>query len=188
MNPQIYLKDSDAFGSKHHFFFKYFMKQTRVKMDTQKYSVRLGTTGKNRLTLLLLMNDFANTKIENDAKNLKKYLKPWHMGTHLRALRESYPMNTNMTGFRCFSKIFAFLRFGQVILLAVLTWWIFPRRVPRTQAAVLLGRSPEILVWWRPSNTCQTPCWLRCIMLEIQTRKILNTPIASLTVMRQCKR
>ena len=29
------------------------------------------------------------------------------MGTHLRVLRESYPMNTNMTGFRWFSEIFA---------------------------------------------------------------------------------
>ena len=24
----------------------------------------------------------------------------WHMGTHLRVLRENYPMNTNMTGFK----------------------------------------------------------------------------------------
>ena len=30
----------------------------------------------------------------------KKILKPWQMGTHLRALSESYPMSTNMTGFR----------------------------------------------------------------------------------------
>ena len=33
-------------------------------------------------------------------------LKPWHMGTHPRVLSESYPMNTNMTGFRWFSNIF----------------------------------------------------------------------------------
>ena len=32
-------------------------------------------------------------------------LNPWHMGTHLRVLGETYPMNTNMTGFRIFSKI-----------------------------------------------------------------------------------
>ena len=31
------------------------------------------------------------------------------MGTHLRELSESFPMNTNMTGFRCFSNIFASL-------------------------------------------------------------------------------
>ena len=27
-----------------------------------------------------------------------KWLKPWHIGTSLRVLSESYPMNTNMTG------------------------------------------------------------------------------------------
>ena len=31
----------------------------------------------------------------------------WQMGTHMRALSERYPMNTNMTGFRWLSKIFA---------------------------------------------------------------------------------
>ena len=34
-------------------------------------------------------------------------------GTHLKILSESYPMSTNMTGFRCFSKIFSSLCFGQ---------------------------------------------------------------------------
>ena len=33
------------------------------------------------------------------------------MGTHLRVLSESFPMNTNMTGFRWFLKIFASLCF-----------------------------------------------------------------------------
>ena len=27
-------------------------------------------------------------------------MKPWHMGTWLRVLSESYPMNTSLTGFR----------------------------------------------------------------------------------------
>ena len=31
------------------------------------------------------------------------------MGTDLRVLSKSYPMNTNMTGFRWFSKMFASL-------------------------------------------------------------------------------
>ena len=35
------------------------------------------------------------------------------MGTHLRVLSESYLMNTNMTGFRLFSKIVAYLCFGR---------------------------------------------------------------------------
>ena len=30
------------------------------------------------------------------------------MGTHLRVMSESYPMNTNMAGLRCFSEIFVF--------------------------------------------------------------------------------
>ena len=43
----------------------------------------------------------------------EKWPKPWHMGTHLIVLSESYPKKTNMTGFIWFSKIFASLRFGQ---------------------------------------------------------------------------
>ena len=34
----------------------------------------------------------------------EKLLKSWHMGTHLTVLSESFPLNTNMTGFRWFSK------------------------------------------------------------------------------------
>ena len=41
-------------------------------------------------------------------------MKPWHMGTHLCILSESYLINTNMAGFRWFSKIiFAPLCFGE---------------------------------------------------------------------------
>ena len=36
------------------------------------------------------------------------------MGTHLTVLSENYPINTNMTGFRWFSKIFAFLLWRKV--------------------------------------------------------------------------
>ena len=32
------------------------------------------------------------------------------MGTHLRVLSESYPMNTNKIGFQCFSKIFVWTK------------------------------------------------------------------------------
>ena len=38
-----------------------------------------------------------------------KWQKPRQMGTYLIALSESFLMNTNMTGFRWFSEIFAFL-------------------------------------------------------------------------------
>ena len=39
------------------------------------------------------------------------------MGTNLRVLSESYPMNTNMTGVEKFSKIFAPLCFGRKVAL-----------------------------------------------------------------------
>ena len=39
----------------------------------------------------------------------KKRLKHWHMGTHLRVLSESNPMNTNMTGFPIVFKNLCFL-------------------------------------------------------------------------------
>ena len=38
------------------------------------------------------------------------------MGTHLRVLSESYLMNTNMTRFRMFSKIFASCAFEECSL------------------------------------------------------------------------
>ena len=37
-------------------------------------------------------------------KKNEKWLKPWHMGTHLRILGESYLMNTNVKRFRWFKK------------------------------------------------------------------------------------
>ena len=52
------------------------------------------------LTLMLLVAYFGIIKLNN----LKKLPKPWEMGTHMRVLCESYPMNTNMTGFREFPK------------------------------------------------------------------------------------
>ena len=57
------------------------------------------------LTLMLLVANLANTKWW---KNNWKTLETCHVGTHLRELRESFPMNTNMTGFRWFSKNFVF--------------------------------------------------------------------------------
>ena len=46
-------------------------------------------------------------------KKTKICLKPWQMGTHLKVLSESFPMNTNMTGFRGFSRYLDFLCFRQ---------------------------------------------------------------------------
>ena len=58
------------------------------------------------LTLMLLVANSANTKL---CKKPEKWVKLLQMGTHMKVLSESFPMNTNMTGFRCFSKIFASL-------------------------------------------------------------------------------
>ena len=62
---------------------------------------------------MLVVVNLANTKW---CIKPRKWLKPWHVDTHLGVLSESYPMNTNMIGFRWFSKIVAFLCFGQVAL------------------------------------------------------------------------
>ena len=51
---------------------------------------------------MLLVANFGITKLWNKPE---KWLKPWHMGIHLRDLGESFLMNTNMTGFGWFSKI-----------------------------------------------------------------------------------
>ena len=53
---------------------------------------------------MLLVANLAKAKW---CKKTWKWLKPWHMGTYLRVLSANYPINPNMTGFRCFSKIFA---------------------------------------------------------------------------------
>ena len=44
------------------------------------------------LTLMLLVAYLANSKRRNKPE---KWLKHWHMGTHLRVLGETYPMNIN---------------------------------------------------------------------------------------------
>ena len=41
----------------------------------------------------------ANLAIQNDVKTPLKRPKPLQIGTHLRVLGESFPMNTNMTRF-----------------------------------------------------------------------------------------
>ena len=62
------------------------------------------------LTLMLLLLDkFAKTRW---CENFKKWLKPWHIGTHLKVLSKSYWINTNMAGFGRFLKLFVFLWLG----------------------------------------------------------------------------
>ena len=54
------------------------------------------------VTLILLVANLTNTKW---CKKPEKWLKPLHMGTCLTVLGKSYPMNTYMTGFGCFSNL-----------------------------------------------------------------------------------
>ena len=51
--------------------------------------------------------------IQNDTKKLLKMTETLAYGTHIRVLSKSYPINTNMTGFRRFPKISAFLCFDK---------------------------------------------------------------------------
>ena len=51
--------------------------------------------------LMLLVTNLANTK---RCKETGEGLNTWHMGTYLKLLSESYPLNTNKAGFRWFLK------------------------------------------------------------------------------------
>ena len=65
---------------------------------------------------MLMLNPYAaqvaNFGIIKWCEKAEIWLRPCHMGTHLRVLSGSFPKNTNMTGFRWFSKIFTSLCFG----------------------------------------------------------------------------
>ena len=74
------------------------------------------------------------------------------MGTHLRVLSESYPMNTNKTGFRSFSKIVASLCFGVVSALEGLKHpfhflWI-PNEKVYTLCFLLRGMGYYVILSW----------------------------------------
>ena len=61
---------------------------------------------------------------QNGAQKPKIWLKPWHMGFHLRVLIERYPMNTNRTRFRWFSKTFVSLCLDERSLrIGLCPWW-----------------------------------------------------------------
>ena len=61
---------------------------------------RSTTSSRSVLTLMLLV---ANLVLTKSCKKPEKWLNPMQIGTHLRVLSESYPMDTNMTGFSWFS-------------------------------------------------------------------------------------
>ena len=90
------------------------------------------------LILMLVVADLANTKW---CQNSEKWSKSRHMGTHLRVLSKSYPMNSNMAGFRWFSKILhscaldeSSLSYGRVKHVAILIYQhYFPTKCEYTQ-------------------------------------------------------
>ena len=79
----------------------------------RKLPTRFSSPSEERL---IVMGADTPMKYKMKQKKTEKLPKPWQMGTHLRALRESYPMNTNITGFRWFSKIFESLCLGRTSL------------------------------------------------------------------------
>ena len=95
-----------------------------------------------------------------------KWLKPWQMGTHLRVLSESYPMDTNLTRFRCFSKIFASLCYGRKL----------PQQWKGWNMSVMLYM-PSGRVWYALSNewslVSPTHLFSSMFALTLVTRLIL---------------
>ena len=83
------------------------MKKLRCSCCLIEYSIVNDFFTWKSLTFMLLVANFTNTKPH------KKWLKPWHTDTQLRIISVRYPMNTNMIGFRRFSKIFESLYLGQ---------------------------------------------------------------------------
>ena len=83
--------------------------------------------GKTTLPLMLLVANLANTIW---CKRPKQWLKPWRLGTHQRVLSKSYPMNTNMTGYRCFFKYLraldeSSLSIGRITKTFALLWTVW---------------------------------------------------------------
>ena len=79
------------------------MSSTKISTTHLAKLARVQTTlSRGTSTLMLLLAYFYNTKWCK--KKAEKWLKLWHMATHLRVFAVSYPMNTNITGFRWFSK------------------------------------------------------------------------------------
>ena len=99
-------------------------KQKKMNKNTKREKYVLALRKHWRVKLLTKANDnwwkkfnhyavggqFGQYKMMQKTEN---WPKPWHMGTYLRVLSESYLMNTNMAGFRWFSNISVSLCFGQ---------------------------------------------------------------------------
>ena len=95
----LYLQLSVKYITNKYFIQKLFLKEWQAQMS-----------GINGLTIMLVVANLVNTKW---CIKPYKWLKLWQMGTHLKELIESYPVDTNKTRFTWFSKVFASLCFWQ---------------------------------------------------------------------------
>ena len=114
------------------------------------------------LTLMLLVANLANRKWYNKSE---KWLKLWHMGTYLRVLSESFPMNTNMTGFKWLTKKSCALdedclSIGRVNQLTPSNFEL-PRQLlealgfnPSNAARLLSSKPQGCKDLWKPSKPC----------------------------------
>ena len=77
-----------------HFFAKFTCKRASVYVAHRLISSLTVSSSASGMTPSRLANTIWCQKPE-------KWLQPLYVGTHLRALSGTYPMNTNMRGFRC---------------------------------------------------------------------------------------
>ena len=108
-------------------------------------------------------------------KKTLKWLKSWQMGTQLRVLSKSYPMNTNMTGFRCFLKDICVHVLWANVASAL-------NRLKPTFLRCILSREGGIVVWggWRGwSNNSLLQRALRAASIMIDTSIISYTLLES---------
>ena len=89
---------------------------------------------------MLLVSNLANTKW---CKKPEKWLKPWHLGSHMRVLEESYPINTKMTGF----KILCFLVHWTKVASAM-------EGLTPLMLRLLLSKAQGRKVFWKPFKPC----------------------------------
>ena len=90
---------------------------------------------------------------QNDEKKPEKWLKPWHIGTHLWVPSKYHPMNTNMTGFRWVSNVLRFcaldkssLSIGRVKTTWLLRWYLlYVRR--KAYLGKILKRVAQNTTW-----------------------------------------
>ena len=127
------------------------------------------------LTLMLLVANMAYTKWR---KTPEKWLKTWYTGTHLRVLSKSFPMNTNMIGFRWFPSLCILvllikeavalegLRFLCTYTVIKIYTYIGRVKIPtygRIVEGIFLSPSESLRVW---EHTGRSPAGIRTFLLR----------------------